>query len=1095
MVKKLLYILLLTTSLLAQRLSDRPELTIFNPNDIIAAQTDSLSKYVWRQLTLDSLKNWLKDSSRTYILGTNNSWDGTQTFNSATYFNSSALFTNTLTATDSVYLNDKIVLSDSTIILGDMDFAFDSRFILPQRTTNSTLGSMRLVADPEDGSRVVVGFVTSAGNEEYLADRTWINAWKDTADIGIDLTDIKYKPLSVAVTGADSVLQADENISVYELAHLNNVNLNIQTQFNRLQDDTTNWDAAYTKRVDTWNYPLYYNANTASLLYNTTHFTTTSNQLTANQITFASNNGVSGNNVNLGGTLTIDTPQDLRTTASPTFVHPVVTNITANGYINQETSATNTFDGDLETDNYVSQLTGWQISSAGNADFREMYADELYVKAFIADISQALAGSDFVTKSVAILSRDFTTPVTSGTIYVEDLPGQANTAVFATGDWIRLRIINRTTGITVSDFWGTVSSYSDLANGEQSWTLTKQSGTSSQTVYKGSLVLDYGQSGDAVIERTVLGSNAPYGRVATWTTDPSNGANYEVLVQYGNLDGISGLTGDGFYAKDNVYISDVSGGTGIEFLSSTTKSVTTGFSVWNPSNPKLFIGNSNYYLDWNNLSAGVLSMKGVFTITGGSGLANLTDAGDLAVLDGIDASYISDVDPYTTGQDKQSLSTLNYDSPSGAGFYLDATHLGYYTGAAWTTYMDNSGNFYLGGTSGKLRWNAGTNSLYIDGSGTFSGALSAATGTFEGALDAATGTFEGKVVAGSIQIGNDVSPPFDGIYFDTGDYWLSNGNFKAANGQLYYDQYTGGGFTISGDVQVSGTFTGGTYQTSSSGQRVIIDGANNKLTFYSSTGESVSMQGNSSFLDIAGLVQATSLLSSTSIQAGSYLFVDDGIYIDNLAPTLVITGSRDLVNINNATIQGNLSVSGNYGLSISDLPATGTPSSSTYLRGDGTWSTPSGGWSGSATSNLDMNSYNITEIGYLDIGSHQIDSDGTTYAKITSSTTAAGVNFYSSTPTNLGGIRASGGSIGFINGAGSWMFAVEDQDGDNVNIVSGALEMGGTTVIESDRDGLFRTLGVEQFTDSGAPLERIYWSSTAGKLAFRTPDGTPHYFW
>ena len=41
--------------------------------------------------------------------------------------------------------------------------------------------------------------------------------------------------------------------------------------------------------------------------------------------------------------------------------------------------------------------------------------------------------------------------------------------------------------------------------------------------------------------------------------------------------------------------------------------------------------------------------------------------------------------------------------------------MGYYTGAAWATYIDNSGNFYLGGTGGPLTWTAGTSTLKAGG--------------------------------------------------------------------------------------------------------------------------------------------------------------------------------------------------------------------------------------------------------------------------------------------------------------------------------------------------------------------------------------------
>ena len=59
-------------------------------------------------------------------------------------------------------------------------------------------------------------------------------------------------------------------------------------------------------------------------------------------------------------------------------------------------------------------------------------------------------------------------------------------------------------------------------------------------------------------------------------------------------------------------------------------------------------------------------------------------------------------------------------APSGAGLYLGKDYMGYYDSAIWKTYMDNSGRFYLGGTSGKLQWNGST--LAIDGAVTISSA-------------------------------------------------------------------------------------------------------------------------------------------------------------------------------------------------------------------------------------------------------------------------------------------------------------------------------------------------------------------------------------
>ena len=52
-------------------------------------------------------------------------------------------------------------------------------------------------------------------------------------------------------------------------------------------------------------------------------------------------------------------------------------------------------------------------------------------------------------------------------------------------------------------------------------------------------------------------------------------------------------------------------------------------------------------------------------------------------------------------------------TPAGAGLFLGSDYMGYYSGAVWKTYMDNSGNFYLGGASGPLQWAEASSSLTI----------------------------------------------------------------------------------------------------------------------------------------------------------------------------------------------------------------------------------------------------------------------------------------------------------------------------------------------------------------------------------------------
>ena len=208
----------------------------------------------------------------------------------------------------------------------------------------------------------------------------------------------------------------------------------------------------------------------------------------------------------------------------------------------------------LSSDDYVSQTTGWGISygsSGGHADFRSMYADEMHVQSFTADVNAALAGGLTITKSRARLSRVFTIPNTgsTATLYLEDLEGWDNTAVFVANDYVKLQVIDTSGGgLVVSNVYGQVTGYSDLSGGEQSWmfTTTTTGYSSAETVNAGSIAMSYGQTGSGstgVWEATVLdAAGAPYSQVQTWDTvtggEPSN---FTTHVRLGNLDGITGV--------------------------------------------------------------------------------------------------------------------------------------------------------------------------------------------------------------------------------------------------------------------------------------------------------------------------------------------------------------------------------------------------------------------------------------------------------------------------------------------------------------------------------------------------------------------------
>lgn len=222
----------------------------------------------------------------------------------------------------------------------------------------------------------------------------------------------------------------------------------------------------------------------------------------------------------------------------------------------------------LKSENYASQTTGWGIDYAGSADFRYLFTDELHAKSFIADLEQALAGGQIISKSVAILAVDFTAPAagSTATLRVKDLPSAANMAVFQSGDIVRLRTFSRASGsLTIGNCWGVVTSYVDQSDGTQAWTFTRSSSTNAGSITAGtiinadSIVLDYGTSGNGFYEVNAIdgtyAANSPYWQISSWSTHPATGTT--VNVRGGKLTGIFSVANEyGLFAGTGSTASD-----------------------------------------------------------------------------------------------------------------------------------------------------------------------------------------------------------------------------------------------------------------------------------------------------------------------------------------------------------------------------------------------------------------------------------------------------------------------------------------------------------------------------------------------------------
>jgi hypothetical protein len=126
---------------------------------------------------------------------------------------------------------------------------------------------------------------------------------------------------------------------------------------------------------------------------------------------------------------------------------------------------------------------------------------------------------------------------------------------------------------------------------------------------------------------------------------------------------------------------------------------------------------------------------------GGTNISNVIfQAGSFQIYNGATGSPVF----IASGGNVLLAGTLNV-SGSASSVYIGT---GTYNNSNTPFFVNSSGEFSLG--TG-LAWNGST--LSINGGGTFSGSLSAASGTFTGTLSAATGSFSGSITSTSGTIG------------------------------------------------------------------------------------------------------------------------------------------------------------------------------------------------------------------------------------------------------------------------------------------------------------------------------------------------------
>ena len=520
-------------------------------------------------------------------------------------------------------------------------------------------------------------------------------------------------------------------------------------------------------------------------------------------------------------------------------------------------------DGDLESGaiGFVSGLSGWQITAAGNAEFDNLVArGEFHASVFVMDEFLVHNGTSVLVKSGGKLlnaATSLTTATTrtrttaasdtrttaaldtrvalsiSFTIDMED-PETGHAQLFSVGDILRVK---DWTGSAVYDNWLIVTSIIDNTT-YFSYVVYKVSGTAT-TLPKGAMVVDYGQSGDGGIISTAALSGAPYQDVFSINSTPW----------------ASGITG---------------------------------------------------HLRTGKIT-GVGSAVGTWGMVGGTDLSDTSlDAAQFEISDS--GVYLHNID------------VAIYDSSNNQRVSLTSggvLKLGTDVGATATTgfSFDPVGNTVTIGSASY------TGTVTIYGGGTFTGALSAATGTFAGSLSAATGSFSGAITASSGSISGPLTmsgasssiaigatPPTSatvgtGIWMDsTGLYGLASNvlqaKFDAVTGKIT----AGGGkhvFNSDGyTIDASGGQVASSWIAWRDGATHVLDvGAYKDLGVYFPT---ISTSASILYLDAASLVDVgTNLSVHGEVTAQGRVNVNGAT--DNAAYALNVTG---VVNVGNLFTNG-----------------------------------------------------------------------------------------------------------------------------------------------------------------------------------------------
>ena len=355
----------------------------------------------------------------------------------------------------------------------------------------------------------------------------------------------------------------------------------------------------------------------------------------------------------------------------------------------------------------------------------------------------------------------------------------------------------------------------------------------------------------------------------------------------------------------------IAGGTNYPYIS-IDQGATTGTQGYNVGNG-IFLGiNGNTGTGSLSLESGLtnneltwdgdtLNIRGNITVTNNEDFVFPSDTGSLVRND--QTSSLENPASYSFGGNGFTLAT----NTAALGLNLTSQFLGYHNGTDFETYMDNTGNFYLGGsTGGALTWN-GTNLNLDGGSITFTNQNSINLSGFnnddgftnDDELDSLiAGTKTGGTFINAKTIASPIIAGVDGFFqntFKVGDegitldgsnkqIYIGDGNYGQGDTGFYVDfegnfslgdkfVWDGAVLNISGDITANaGSIAGFTIEDGtleSQNTNLVLDGSGDGSITLVNGSSSVKINPSSTLTSATGTITVPSFNSDT-IAATTY---------------------------------------------------------------------------------------------------------------------------------------------------------------------------------------------------------------------------------